>query len=246
MMNCDLACGLMDEYLENRLSHRDQERIEEHLSRCARCRQELEGRLSFEELLRHRLTASVGSLRLPRERGHRIVRAAQRSAQRALWSKRLITGGQLALGVAAVILLMAGLVYSRGRIPAPLQQTQVNVVAATDVGLQRQEDSVGIEPARLVAGEAFTVTLRLRNETHRSLTEGVVGLTVERAAASGSGYRFGVPLGRPVQPGERWEVQLTPQSLRQVCLREYGIEPADLLAEPGVYTFRVTFQPGPP
>jgi hypothetical protein len=243
MMNCDLACGLMDEYLDDRLSHRDRERIEEHLNRCLRCRQELESRLAFDDLVRHRLTAAVSSLQLPRESTHRIIQAAQRSTQRALWSKRLVAGGQVALGVAAVILLMVGLIYSLGRVPTPLQGSQVEVAGPKETRVQRQQDAVWIEPPRLYAGEPFTVTLRLRNETSQPLDGGLVVFSLKRAEATGPEYRFAIPLGEVLQPDERWEVELTPQNLRPVCLREYQIEPAELLAEPGVYSFRVTFQP---
>jgi hypothetical protein len=246
MMSCDLACSLMDEYLENRLSHRDQERIKEHIDRCPRCRQELEGRQALDHLLRYRLAASVSGLQLPREAGYRIVRAAERSAQRALWSKRLMAGGQITLGLAAVIVLMVGLIYSLGRVPTPLEQATVEVAAPEDTDLRRQQDSIWFEPAPLRAGDPFTVTLRLHNETSQSLTGGLVTLSLKRVRGSGSGYRFSVPLDVSLGPGEGWEVQFTPQNLRPVCLQIYQIEPNDLLAEPGVYSFRVTYQPAAP
>jgi hypothetical protein len=246
MMSCDQACSLMDEYLENRLSLRDQERIKEHVVRCPRCRQELEGRQAFDHQLRYRLSASVSGLQLSREAGHRIVQAAERSARRALWSRWLIAGGQIALGLAMVIALMVGLIYALGRVPTPLEEAQVEVAAPEDTGALQQQDSIWFEPTPLRAGDPFSVTLRLRNQTNHPLSEGVVTLSLKRVVGGGSGYRFSIPVDVSLGPGEGGEVQLTPRDLRPVCLQVYQIEPRDLLAEPGVYSYRVTYRPGLP
>ena len=58
-MNCELACHLIDNYMENQLSRYDSLRLERHLSDCSGCTEELRIRPDLERTIQRALTASV-------------------------------------------------------------------------------------------------------------------------------------------------------------------------------------------
>src|SRR5690606_21260358 len=78
-VNCEAVGHLMDDLLDNALSQRELELLEEHLVRCPRCRSELRQRPAFERGIRRALATSVQPMALPSAFGQGLVDAAQKS-----------------------------------------------------------------------------------------------------------------------------------------------------------------------
>ena len=100
-MNCDLAGRLLDGFLENGLSQRDRQLMEEHLARCRHCAEELRRRPAFERDVQRALTSSVRPLYLSSDASTRIVEAAEESLHRAIRSHRAILTFRLMTGAVA-------------------------------------------------------------------------------------------------------------------------------------------------
>jgi anti-sigma factor RsiW len=106
--------GLIEDYLEQQLDQGDRQRLEAHLALCPRCAEELRGQLDLEHRMRQALASSVQALCLSPEARARIVCAGQGNARRGVWIHHLASAGQVVASAAAVILLLAGLVFSLG------------------------------------------------------------------------------------------------------------------------------------
>lgn len=124
-MNCDLACHLIDDYLEKRLSRYDARRLEQHLKRCGSCSEELRARPRFERTIRHSLAASVQQHHLSAEASMRIVREAQDSVRRGIWSRRAYGAARAAATVAGMCLVLVGLFFLLRDLP---RESDANVI----------------------------------------------------------------------------------------------------------------------
>jgi hypothetical protein len=244
-MNCELACRLIDEYLEDQLNWVDRSRLETHLASCRACSEELRSRPAFERTISRALTASVQHLRLSADASARIVRQAQASRRRVVWSTRATLGARVLASAAAAVVVFVGVLLVLGRLSLPAglaehlpfleDRTAGQSEAPTAVSLSAND--IYIEPPHLQAGEPFTITIYF----HSDLPEPVdtVSFNLEFEGPSGQ-YTFALA-ARGALPTEGVSmVQVTPELLAAPCERQYQIAPTDIFQVPGVYTLKTT------
>ena len=259
-MNCDLACHLIDDYLENRLSQRDHHRLEEHLSRCSRCAEELHRRPAFERDVKQALATSVRSLYLSPAVSTRVIQAAQNSFCRGVW----LNGVGMALRVTAstviIALLLVGLFSLLGHIPVPSQLRPITLLPASKLSLSEQHPvtlSTGnqpvprstaastvllangdllIEPLDLHPGKPFTMTVFLHSDLPRPLDTVHLDLDISGPERY---YHFALAVKGPLPTHGISIVRITPDLLASLCHEQYLIPSTDIFGVPGVYTVRV-------
>jgi hypothetical protein len=236
-MNCDLACHLIGDYLENRLSQRECQRLEMHLTYCSGCAEELRQRPAFEHRVGRELATSVQHLHLSSEASTRIVQAAQSSMRRAVWSKRAVLTIQLMASATAIALVVVGLLVMLGRIPAPSEMPGLSHPSTSRPALSLTRNDIIIEPLDLDSGQPFTATIFL----HSALSQPVDAIRFKLDISGPSGdYHFVLAVQGPF-PAEGVSVlQVTPELLAAPCWEQYQITPADIVSVPGVYTLRAT------
>lgn len=244
-MNCELACRLIDEYLEDQLNWVDRSRLETHLASCQACSEELHGRPAFERTVSRALTASVQHLNLSADVSARIVRRAQASRRRVVWSNRATLGARVLASAAAAILVFVGVLLVLGRLSLPAglaeylpfleARTAEQGEALTAVSLSSND--IYIEPLRLQPSQPFTITIYF----HSDLPEAVdtVNFNLDFEGPSGH-YTFALAAKGPLPTEGVSMVEVTPELLAAPCERQYQIAPTDIFQVPGVYTLRMT------
>jgi hypothetical protein len=260
-MNCDIACHLIDDYLENRLSQRDRQYLERHLFHCPRCAEELYRRPVFERDVRQALAASVRPLHLSPVVSTRIVEAAQNTFHRALWFRGAGLGLRVTSAGVMVALLLVGLLSLLGHIPVPLRLQPVTLFPASKLLLSDQhpvtlitgnepaprnttsatislsQSDLLVEPLDLNTGEPFTMTIFLHSDVPRPLD--AVRLDLDISGPSGY-YRFALIVKGPLPAHGVSILRITPDLLNASCQEQYLISPTDVFGVPGVYAVRVT------
>lgn len=236
-MNCDLACHLIDDYLENRLSYSDRQRLEKHLTLCPHCAEELRVRPAFDQEMWRALTTSVQHLRVPPETSRHIVRAAQTSVRHGIWSKRAVFTIQLMAGAAATALLVVGLLLMFGRIHAPEGLPLFGRPSTSRPAISLTRSDMLIEPEDLRPGEPFTTTLFLHSQLSQPVDAIRFRLDIEGPAGD---YHFILSVHGPFAAGDVSVLKVTPDLLTVPCREQYQISPADIVRVPGVYTIRAT------
>lgn len=104
-------------------------------------------------------------------------------------------------------------------------------------GLSLMLDRTRIDPEPMYPGEAFTITLYLRNSLPQPLPSARFDLEI--TGPSGY-YRFPLTVNRPVPAGGVSLLQVTPDVLAGPCQETYLIPPTRIFDAPGVYRLRVT------
>lgn len=261
-MNCEAVGHLMDDLLDNALSQREREDLEEHLSRCPSCVRELRQRPTFERGIRRALATSVQSLALPSTFSGRLVERAEKSLRWARRSERARRLVQASMGAAALCLLAMGLLFLTGSIPVPshlqpvtlfpvnqasLSQWAARMDAATDRPARWSEEdlapvattrvSMNIEPYVMKPHQPFTITLSLWSAD----AQPVDAVTLELDVNGPTGYyQFDLALEEPLPSRGVSVLKVTPDLLSEPCRVQYLMAPTDLFAATGVYDVRVT------
>jgi hypothetical protein len=240
-MNCDLACRLIDDYLQDRLSRHDRHRLETHLASCRACSEEFRARPAFDRSLWHALTASVQHLQLSPETSMRIVRASQASRHRAVWSSRATLTLQAMAVAAAVAIVLVGALIITGRIQNPLgiawSTPMAGEPSTEQVAVSLTRDDVYMEPWSMQPGEPFTITLYLHSNLPQPVD--VVRLDLDISGPAGD-YRFALAARGPLPAQGVSVVQMTPDTLAAFCDRQYQITPTEMFGAPGIYTLKAT------
>jgi Putative zinc-finger len=265
-IGCDRARRLLDDYLEYRLSNRDQVRLEAHLSGCPACTQEARRRPALERQLSLALGTAVQPLRLSPEVGAQMVRSAQKNVRVGIWLNRALSVGQVVAGTASLLLLVVGLAYVLNQTvlpwtqkplfeatdapPAPvvwdavltpydLEPGQTFAAVPAEPPADSQPLTYGLElaPGPLLSGEPFTTTVMIHNGQEEPLPLTQVNLDIEGPQQS---YHFELAVSNPL-PADRVSVlQITPEQLAQATRERYQVSPDQILSTPGLYTIRVT------
>lgn len=236
-MTCEQACLLIDDYLENRLGRYERQRLENHMVFCPDCAEELRNRPAFERTMLRQLTASVQHLHLSPAASQRIVRAAQSSSNRAVWSNRGTWVVQALAGVAAVALVVVGVMLLAGQIQVPPDLPQVVQPQASEPGSSLLFTDVFVEPWDMNPGEPFTITVLLRSDLPQSLDTARFNLDID---GPGSDYRFALAARGPLPARGVSVLEVTSELLADPCREQYQIAPTDIFRVPGVYTVRAT------
>jgi len=244
-MNCELACRLIDEYLEDKLNWVDRNRLETHLASCRTCTEELHGRPAFERTISRALTASVQHLKLSADASARIVQRAQASGRRVVWSNRVTLGTRVLAGAAAAFLVFIGVLLVLGHLslPAglaeylPFLKDRTAAKGETLTAVSLSANDIYVEPFHVQAGEPFTITVYF----HSDLPEPVDAVNFDLEFEGPSGHYTFALAARGSLPMEGVSmVQVTPELLAAPCERQYQIAPTDIFQVPGVYTLRMT------
>jgi anti-sigma factor RsiW len=168
-MSCDLTGHLLDDYLDHQLSQRERQRLENHISVCARCAEELQERLALERALRQALTSAVQHLQLTPELSRRILWALDSSARQPMWYGYATRAAQIMAGVGVVILLLAGMFLLLGRVRTPSGVQQVGLPQVNRAFLSLDRGNIFVEPGTLHPGDLFTVTVPIDDRRLRPL-----------------------------------------------------------------------------
>lgn len=236
-MTCDQACLLIDDYLENRLGHYERQRLENHMVFCPACAEELRNRPAFERTMLRQLTASVQHLHLSPSASQRIVRAAQSSSNRAVWSNRGARVVQALAGVAAVALVVVGVMLLAGQIQVPPDLPQAVQPQANELGPSLRFTDLFVEPRDMSPGDTFTITVLLRSDLPESLATAHFNLDIDGPEGD---YRFALAARGPLPARGVSVLEVTSEQLADPCQEQYQIVPTDIFRAPGVYTVRAT------
>ncbi|HSJ55448.1 MAG TPA: zf-HC2 domain-containing protein [Anaerolineae bacterium] len=261
-MNCEAVGHLMDDLLDNALSQRERELLEEHLGRCPRCLRELRQRPTFERGIRRALATSVQPLALPSAFSRGLVEAAEKSLRRAHRSQRANNVFRASVAAAALCLLAVGLLLLTGSIPVsdgqqpvtlfPMKQASLTEWAARmDAALDQpikwveaepapvtpSQVSMIIEPNVMHPNETFTITVFLWSA--EAQPPEAVTLDLDVTGPTGY-YQFELAVQQPLPSRGVSVLKVTPELLAEPCREQYLMAPTDLFAATGVYDVRVT------
>lgn len=267
-MNCDLACHLIDDYLEKQLSQYDARRLEQHLRLCPACARELQDRPRFERIIRHALAAMVQDQHLSAEASLRIVQHAQARMRRAVWSNRIYLAGRVAAGVVAVALVLVGLFVLLNGLPAESQAGAITLFPLKYLGpadqppashFSRAEPSwSGVEPEESpierggslsldsndVSIEPWTLkpgemfTITLFLRTDLPRPLDSARFDLDVNGPTGF-FHFEVTVRGPLPSHGISVLQITPDMLAASSQEKYLLSPQQVFAEPGVYTVQI-------
>lgn len=236
-MNCEQVCHLIDDYLENRLGRYERQQLENHVAFCPDCAEELRGRPDFERDMLRALSASVQHMRLSPQVSNRIVHAAQGSVTRAIWSNRAMWVAQAFASVAAVALVVVGVLMLAGEIQVPRGLIRdAQPVAGQPAALLTLADMY-VEPQDLSPGEPFAITVFLRSDLPQDVSK--VHLNMDFDGPSGD-YHFALTVVGPMPSHAISVLQVTPELLADPCWNQYQTTPLDIFGVPGIYTIRAS------
>lgn len=236
-MTCDLVCLLIDDFLDKRLSKREHQRLEEHISACPRCARELNDRLAFERTMRQSLATSVQHLQLSSAASRRTIQSVESGARQSPWSFRAVRLMPMMAGTLGVTLLLASLLLLLGHIPIPVGVQRAILSPASKPALFVDRSDISIAPQHIQPGDLFTVTVPIHSDFFRPVD--TVRCILEITGPSGD-YRFAVTAQGPFPSHGISILHLTPELLAIPSREQYQISPTDILSAPGAHTFRVT------
>lgn len=236
-MTCDVASHQIDDYLDDQLDQHERRRLERHFEDCPRCAEELRGRIGLDRGVRHALATSVQHLQLASGPSRAIVQAIEGGARYSLWPERILQSALTMAGAFVVVLLLVGLVFLLGRIPAPGEMQPSIVLPAGRPALSVDRDRISIEPRVMAPGDQFTITVPVDSNWPQPIDTTRCDLDI--SGPSGR-YRFALLMKGPLPSRGTSILQVTPAILADPCQDRYQIAPADIFSAPGVYTFRIT------
>jgi hypothetical protein len=267
-MNCDLACHLIDDYLEKRLSRYLAQRLEHHLSECSNCSRELRDRPRFERTIRKALSASVQQQHLSAEASMRIVREAQGSVRRGIWSKRVNGVVRVAASIAAMCLVFVGLFYLLKDISPEPDAEMITVFPirylsvpgrppASRLGLRERiwPDELPADPSsaasQMISLDASDVviepwmlkpgemfTITLSLRTNMPQPADSARFDLDVSGPTGY-YRFEMKVRGHLPSRGISVLQVTPGVMEASSREKYLLSPAEIFQEPGVYTLSI-------
>jgi hypothetical protein len=236
-MSCELTSHLLDDYLDKQLSQREQQRLEQHISVCPRCAQELQERLVFERTLRHVLTSAVQRLQLTPDASKQILWAVGNDAQQSAWRGYAARVAQGTAAAAVAVLLLAGMFLLLGRVPGPSGVQQGDLPPASRAIFSLDRGNISVEPGTPRPGALFTVTVPIDDKRLRLLD--ILYCDLDIRGPTGR-YRYGLAVRGPLPERGALVLQVTPSLLANPSREQYNIAVQDILGMPGVYHFRVT------
>jgi hypothetical protein len=267
-MNCEIACHLMDDYVQKRLSRYDVRRLEQHLSRCLSCAQELRDRPLFERAIRQSLAVSVQQRQLSAEASLRIVREAQGTMRRAIWSNHAYRLVRLAGSAAAMCLVLVGLFFLLRAVPGKSDTNTITLFPVRQLSpADRQpgarftlddptwpdtqpEDPSGQPPRALSLGyddvliEPWSLkpgemfTITLFLQTNLPKPIDKARLDLDVNGPTGY-YSFELTVKGHLPSHGVSVLQITPDDLAAYSREKYLMSPAEILGKPGVYTVNI-------
>jgi hypothetical protein len=236
-MNCDLACHLIDDYLDNRLGSRDRQRLEKHISACSQCADEMRDRLAFERSMQQSLAASVQSLQLTPDASRGIVRAVESNLRQPTWSQHAVRLTQVTAGAVAIALLLLGLSFLLRRVSTPGQVRETMQSPAGQTALVVSHGDIHVEPQEMRPGDLFTITVPIRSEQSQPLENIRCDLDIKGPTGD---YRFVLVAQGPLPAPGLSILRVTPELLAAPAQKQYKMSPRDMVSAPGIYTFRIT------
>jgi hypothetical protein len=263
-MNCEQASHLLDGYLENELRRYDRQRLETHLASCSRCVEELHRRSSLDQAIGQTLAISVQHQTLSPEASMRMIRVAQDSVRRMIWSNHVLLTLKTMASLVAAALALVGLFFLMHRIPvsmgirpatllpvnqlalsephlvtlAPVSQPSLpELESVTQSPANQSALTLSIEPADLRPGDWFTITLFLHSDLAQAANTARFDLEVSGPPGH---YRFPLAVKGPLPAHGVSILQITPAHLLALCEKRYLISPTEMFKQPGTYTVRVT------
>lgn len=273
-MSCRLTDNLIDDYLDRRLSPREQGRLEDHLATCRRCAEELRQRSVLDHSVRQAIGTAVQDRYLPPAAGARFHQAARRQLSRGIWLHRAGAAAQLAGGLAMGLLVLAGLFLLLGRLSLPAGLNPVALRPAKHLvpsGRQMVEvspggpwDPEGLQPPLLGAGTRPGLSLSaggaffepdplvpggaftLTLLLHNNLARTLDSAQFDLEISGPAGYfQFPLSVAGPLPAMGITLVRISSDSLADTCREKYMVAPAALFRLPGTYKVRITlFSPG--
>jgi len=246
-VNCDLACFLIEDYLENRLSRYERQRLERHLASCPHCATELRSQEAFESAMWRGLAAAVHGRRLSAAASQRFIHAAQAARRRAVWSRGAIQAGRAVLGLSAVALVLFGVLFLIGQIssslPSEFLRSMLRQRTTYPASMVRVPDNaLHFEPWPLRPGQPFTITLFLASD--QAEPGDAVWLALDITGPTGR-YDFTLPVQGPFPAGGLLALEVTPETLAAPCMARFGVAPTEIFSRPGTYLVRAVLY-GPP
>ena len=271
-MNCKTARHLIDDYLENQLSRYDRQGLEEHLSSCVRCSEELRRQRDFERTMWRSLAASLQHRTLSSEAGTRIVQEAQGSLERSIRVNRVKgVAGAFGGALAAAFVLIGILWLGRPSLPTQLgaiaslsaERPASPAVRPIPVSPVDPVDEQEATRTLLPAEQLLPLTLR-RGEyvieprplvpgeaftvtvfLQSDLPEPLDAARLDLDIDGPTGYyRFALSARGPLAARGLTALRVTSDSLEGPCEEKYQIPPTDIFGASGIYTVRVAL-PGP-
>jgi hypothetical protein len=236
-MTCDYVCHLIDEYLDNRLSRRERQRLETHISACPRCAEVLREHLAFERNLRQALVTSVQPLQLAPAASKRVVWAVEGNVRQPWWRGQTVRTAQMAAAALVLSLVLLGLAFLLGRTPVPSEPEQLGRRAVAGPGLAVDRAGIFVEPWDMRPGDSFTVTLPIESNLPQPVDD--VRCDLDISGPTGR-YHFVLVLQDSLPSQGMSVLQVTSDLLASPSQKQYQITPADMFGLPGVYTLRVT------
>ena len=266
-MNCEQVHQLIDDYVEKRLSPYERKSLEGHLAFCPTCSDELRSQAELERALWHGMAAAVEGRYLSPAASERIVREAQASVNRAVWSKRVVFASQLAASAAAVVLVLVGALFWLGAIPVPSELNRVPLplknffpgeqepfsVYPVDQPDRSDMNTISLPPGKqaalslgvgnsliepLLLQPSGAFTITLSLENELSSPLEDVYFDLDISGPTGY-YRFPLAVEGPLVAGGATVVEIAPEVLAEPCPEKYLISPEDIFRTPGIYVVRV-------
>jgi hypothetical protein len=267
-MNCDLACHLIDDYMENQLSRYDSLRLEKHLDTCQNCADELAIRPELDRAIQRALVASVQQRNLSPEASMRIVRQAQGNLRRGIWTDRGYWGLKLAFAGVAVSLVLVAVFFILSGLPVPAKLNPVTLLPVTKIPFFEQYSAtlVAVDQPAWLDGPVADVSPGERSalfvgqddfqiEPHRiepgedyvmtmvlrsDLPRAMETARFDLDIVGPTGYyRFEMTVKGPLPAQGVSVIRITPQHLAAASEERYLISPTEIFGEPGVYSVRV-------
>jgi hypothetical protein len=236
-VTCERASHLIDDYLEELLSLRERGRLEQHLSACPHCAEELRDRLAFERNLQQALTASVHHLQMAPDASQGIVQAVEASMVAPRWPWSAMPVARVMGSALVAALLVIGLIFLMDRVPAPSGVQQAVRSPVGQPALSVDQSSISFEPYGMAPGDRFTITVPIQS----NLLQGVDAVRCDLDVSGPTGrYRFALFMQGPLPARGLSILQVTPDLLATPSQEQYQMSPAEIFGQPGAYALRVT------
>jgi hypothetical protein len=236
-MTCDRASQLVDGYLEGLLGPRERRRLEQHLSDCPCCTEELRARLAFEHRLQQALAAAVHNLEMAPDASRRLIQAVEAGLVVSDWRWSAMRVARLVAGALAAVLLVIGLFLLVNRAPLPPSVRQAVLSPGSQPALSVDQADISFEPYGMAPGDRFTITVPIRSDNLQGVDAIRCNLDINGPTGR---YQFALFLQGPLPEYGLSVLQVTPDLLAAPCQAQYHVSPSEIFGQEGAYALRVT------
>jgi hypothetical protein len=228
----------MEDLTGDQLSRRERQRLEEHLTSCSSCAKVLHEQVALEQRIQMALAASVHKLQVPANASRVMIQEVESSLQQTRWRFRIRPVAQVMAGVLAVALMVLGLLVLSENIPIPSAGGQQTSHSRTiEPALSVDQNSISFEPAKMVPGDRFTVTIPIESNLLQRVDAVRCDLEIEGPTGQ---FRFALFIQGPLPARGLSVIQVTPELLAEPSQDQYQMTPDEIFGLPGAYAFRVT------